>query len=465
MHKKEVLILHGLLTNNDYIRRVIPHLEKAFFEEPAENVIFGLIYDFFTKYNKPPTKEALFIELNNTKAPERLLEECESSIQLITDFHGKNDISWLVDTTEAWAKRQKIFNAMKDGIAAFEDDDTSQLSSVIEQLKAAVGYSFDTHVGHDFFEDAAARYLYYTRKENKVPFSLQFLNDITLGGACSKTLNMLLAGVHVGKSLGLCSFATDNIREGKNVLYITMEMAEEEIARRVDANLLDVAIDDLNEMPQTTYERKIEAAKQRYLGKLIVKEFPTGGASTMHFDYLLDELDQKRNFKPDVVYIDYLNICSSSRMKDASNSYRYVGSVAMELRGLAVARNVPVWSATQLNRENFKKSDFDMDATSDSFAVPMHSDFMLGLVTTEELREQGLIRARQIKNRYRSPYACPSFMLAVDYRKMRLSDADETVQKKVTGYQPISSFTEREADLPVFDRTIFSERDFSGLMD
>lgn len=465
MHKKETLILNGLIANTDYSRKVLPHLEKAFFEQPSENVLFGIIFDFTTKYHKPPTKEALYIELSNTKAPENLFEECEQVLAQIASCNEKNDLGWLVDMTEGWAKRQKLFNAMKDGIAALEEEDPSQFSGVIEKLKAAVGYSFDSHVGHDFFEDAKERFAFYTRRDHKVPFSLSYLNEITLGGVSAKTLNLLLAGVHVGKTMGLCSFATDNLRDGKNVLYITNEMAEEEIAKRIDANLLDVALDDLAEMTPSTFDRRIEAARQKYLGKVVIKEFPTGAASTVHFDYLMSELETKKNFKPDVVYIDYLNICASARMKDASNSYRYIGSVAMELRGFGVGHNVPIWSATQLNRENFKKSDFDMDATSESFAVPMHADFMLGLVTSEEFREQGLIRARQIKNRYRSPYMCPSFLMNVDYGRQRLSDADESVQKKVTGFQPPAPYTEKENSMPIFDKSIFSERDFAGLMD
>lgn len=445
----EQVIFSNLVTNEEYGRKVIPFLKEEYFPEYENKVIFNLIEEYVKKYNSFPSKEALAIDLTNKSGVgEEIFKKCKSIIQDIQPDETK--IDWLVDQTEKFCQEKAIYNALMHSIQII-DDKTGKLSkgSIPQILSDALGVSFDAHIGHDFILDADARFEFYHTKESRTPFDLEYFNKITQGGLPRKTLNIILAGTGVGKSLAMCHFAAANMVAGLNVLYITMEMAEERIAERIDANLLDVTLDDLKVLPKDAYDKKMERLKQKVKGKLVIKEYPTACAGSANFRHLINELKIKKNFIPDVIYIDYLNICMSSRIRNGANvnSYTLVKAIAEELRGLAVEHNVPVISATQTTRSGYSNSDVGLEDTSESFGLPATADFMFALTTSEELEELGQIMVKQLKNRYNDPSTNRRFVLGVDRSKMRLYDVEQSAQEDIM-------------DGPVMDNTEFGQQDY-----
>jgi replicative DNA helicase len=387
-----------------------------------------------TKYNSRPTREAIGIEIESSNNLTE--EEHKRSMELVRNLVEPEPVTmdWLLESTEAFCQERAVFNAVMDSIAILDGKDKNRTkNSIPEILSEALGVSFDSHIGHDFIEDFEERYDYYHRVEEKVAFDLELFNKITRGGLSRKSLNIILAGTGVGKTLAMCHFAAANLTMGKNVLYITMEMAEEKIAERIDANLLNVASEDLQQLPKEMYQNKIARLRSKTQGKLIIKEYPTASAHAGHIRHLLNELNLKRNFVPDIIYIDYLNICCSSRIKPGSNvnSYSYIKSIAEELRGLAVEKNVPIVSATQTTRSGYTSSDPGLEDTSESFGLPATADFMIALVRDEEMDERGQIMVKQLKNRYSDPANTRKFFIGVDRVKMRLFDLEESAQDDI----------------------------------
>jgi len=427
----ETSILANLIFNEDYGRKTIPFLKDEYFSDFTEKTIFGEIETYVKKYNKFPSKEALLIDLS-TK--DNLNEDQFKSSEAYVN-HMKVDpdtqIDWLLDQTEKFCQDKAIYNAIMKSINVL-DDKTGTLSkgSIPQILSDALAVSFDTSIGHDFLEDYVPRYEFYHQKERRIPFDIDYMNKITKGGLPSKTLNIALAGTGVGKSLFMCHCAAGNLLQNFNVLYITLEMAEERIAERIDANMLNVNIDDLEIMPKDVYEKKINRLQSKTTGKLIIKEYPTASAGSANFRHLLNELKIKRNFRPDIIYIDYLNICASSRIKMGANvnSYTYVKAIAEELRGLAVEFDVPIVSATQTTRSGFASSDVDLTDTSESFGLPATADFMFALISTEQLQELNQIMVKQLKNRYNDPSMFKRFVVGVDRAKMKLYDVEQSGQ-------------------------------------
>lgn len=447
----EILILKSLTCNEEYCRQVLPYIEPEFFSSKSEKTLFEKITAHVEKYNTVPSLETLAVELNNDeKVSERDFEESVQHLQDISELQEK-DSAWLVDETEKWCQERKLFNAITESIEIMDGNGKQDKGAIPELLQKALSLSFDTHIGHDYLDDAEARWDYYTRKVDRIPFDIDYLNKITDGGIPKKTLNVILAGTGVGKSLAMCHMAATNLVDGKNVLYITLEMAEEEIAKRIDANLLNVSIGDLQDMPKDLYMKKID--KLNCNKRLVVKEYPPTSAGVAHFRHLLNELRMKQNFVPDVIYIDYLNICRSSRYKPGANvnSYTMIKAIAEELRGLAVEKNVPVISATQTNREGYSNTDVDLTNTSESFGLPMTVDFMIALISTEELDELGQILVKQLKNRYADPSRYKRFVVGIDRMKMRLHDVEQQAQEDLHDYNP-------EDDRPTMDRTLTGQR-------
>ena len=430
MHN-EIIILKNLLHHEEFARRVIPFLKEEYFHDKSESIVFVEIKNFIIKYNSIPTKEAIEISINKNKS---LNEEEYKSIGRIIDSIGtceEQNYQWLLDETEKFCKDKSVYNAIMESIHIIDGKSRDKTDTAIPHiLSDALAVSFDTHIGHDYIEDADERYKFYHQKEKKVPFDLEFLNDITAGGTPSKTLNIVMAGTGVGKSLFMCHHAANCLTQNKNVLYITCEMAEERIAERIDANLMDMTMDDLKELPKNVYDKKMNRISSSMTGKLIVKEYPTASANANHFRALLDELQMKKKFKPDIIFIDYLNICTSARIKNGANinSYQMVKSIAEELRGLAVEKDVPIWSATQVNRSGFSNSDFGLEDTSESFGLPATCDFMIALISTEELEENGQLLVKQLKNRYNDAYANRKFILNVNRAKMKFSEPPKLEQ-------------------------------------
>lgn len=443
----ENVIFGNLIHNEDYARKVIPFLDEDYFSDIADRKVFTLIKDYVDKYNSFPTKSALDIELNEVSGLSD--EQFKSSKELVAGLTKSADqeLDWLVDTTEKFCKDKALYNALMKSIQLVDDNkkDSISVGSIPQILTDALGVSFDTHIGHDFLDDAAERYEFYHRKEVRIPFDLDFFNKITQGGLPRKTLNIALAGTGVGKSLFMCHAAAQNLMSGSNVLYVTMEMAEERIAERIDANLLGVTLDDLKDLPQAIYYKLVGKVKQQAKGKLIVKEYPTACAGAANFRHLLNELKLKKNFVPDIIYIDYLNICASSRIKAGANvnSYTYIKAIAEELRGLAVEFNVPIISATQTNRSGFSNSDVGLEDTSESFGLPATADFMFALITSDELRQLNQIMVKQLKNRYGDPAVHKRFVIGVDYSKMRLYNVELSAQDDLM----------QDEDTSVFDNT------------
>ena len=429
----EQLILRNLIYNEEYFRKVLPFLKKEYFNG-TDKLLFNEISGFAAEYNSPPSVAAISISLKEKKNLTN--DEVEKSEDYLDELHRldikNNNQEWLVNKTEKFCQEKAIYNAVLNSITILDGKDKSHEKGAIPKiLSDALAVSFDNSVGHDYLENSDERYEFYHRKEERIPFDLDYFNKITKGGLPAKTLNIALAGTGVGKSLFMCHVAAGCMVQGKNVLYITLEMAEEKIAERIDANLLNVKVDELVSLDKETYDRKVARVKSKTTGKLIIKEYPTASASTSHFRTLLNELHLKRNFRPDIIFVDYLNICTSSRIKPGAsiNSYTYVKSIAEELRGLAVEYGVPIVSATQTTRSGFTSSDPGLEDTSESFGLPATADLMFALISSDELEELGQIMVKQLKNRYSDPTFHKRFTLGVDRSKMKLYDVEQSAQE------------------------------------
>lgn len=453
--KLEQTILRNLIQNDDYMRKVLPFLKDEYFSDRSEKVIYDEILSFTNAYNSTPSVEAITLAIKERRnLSNEEVEKCESYLQEIertSKEEQKTDNNWLIDKTEKFCQEKAIYNAVLNSISILDGKDKANDKGAIPKiLSDALAISFDNSVGHDYLEDSDGRFEFYHRKEERIPFDLEYFNKITKGGLPTKTLNIALAGTGVGKSLFMCHVAAGAMSQGKNVLYITMEMAEEKIAERIDANLLNVTVDDLVQLPKDMYDRKVSHVKNMTTGKLIIKEYPTASASATHFRTLLNELNLKKSFVPDIIFIDYLNICCSSRIKAGANinSYTYVKSIAEELRGLAVEFGVPIVSATQTTRSGFTSSDPGLEDTSESFGLPATADLMFALISSEELEALGQIMVKQLKNRYSDPTAHKRFVLGVDRAKMKLYDVEQDAQSGLAdaGKQdkPINTFGNRD---------------------
>ncbi len=428
----EELILSQLMENESFTRRVLPFLKDEYFQDRTDRTIFTHIRDFLTKYNNPPTKEAVIISLDNDSSINQ--DEYATCTEKLNNFctDSEQDQDWLIDQTETFCKDKAVYNAIMESIHIIDGKSNTKTENAIPNiLSEALSVCFDDHIGHDYIEDSDERYDFYHKVESRVAFDLDFFNTITSGGTPKKTLNICLAGTGVGKSLFMCHHAANCLQQNKNVLYITCEMAEERIAERIDANLMDITLDNLKELPKKVYDKKMDRIKETYNGKLIVKEYPTATANSQHFRHLLDELWLKKRFKPDIIFIDYLNICASSRLKAGANvnSYTLIKSIAEELRGLAVERDVPIFSATQTNRTGFTSTDIGLEDTSESFGLPATADFMFALISTEELDELNQIMVKQLKNRYNDLVANRKFIVGINRAKMKLFDVDDSEQR------------------------------------
>jgi len=433
MEKVEFLILRNLLYNEKYVRKVIPFIKSEYFEDQNQKIVFEEILTFIQQYNQLVTKEILCIEVENRKdISEQSFKEIIHLIGCLEDVAVENE--WLIDTTEKWCRDRAIYLALMESIhIADGNDEKKNRDSIPTILSDALAVSFDNHVGHDYLLDYEQRYESYHKKEDKIEFDLEYFNKITKGGLPNKTLNIALAGTGVGKSLFMCHVASSVLLQGRNVLYITMEMAEERIAERIDANLLNVPIQDIIELPKNIFETKVNNLAKKTQGTLIIKEYPTASAHAGHFKSLLNELALKKSFKPDIIFIDYLNICASSRYKGNSNinSYTFVKAIAEELRGLAVEFNVPIVSATQTTRSGYGSSDVELTDTSESFGLPATADLMFALISTEELEGLGQILVKQLKNRYNDPTIHKRFVIGIDRAKMRLYDCEQSAQNDI----------------------------------
>ena len=433
MDKVEFLILRNLLYNEQYMRKVIPFIKSDYFEETNQRIVFEEVLQFVQEYNQLPTREVLCIEvekrndINDTSFKE--------IIQLISCLEDVPvEFEWLVDTTEKWCRDRAIYLALMESIhIADGKDDKKNRDSIPSILSDALAVSFDTHIGHDYLLDYEQRYESYHKKEDKIEFDLEYFNKITKGGLPNKTLNIALAGTGVGKSLFMCHVASSVLLQGRSVLYITLEMAEERIAERIDANLLNVPIQDIVDLPKQMFDNKVTNLAKKTQGTLIIKEYPTASAHAGHFKSLLNELALKKSFRPDIIFIDYLNICASSRYKSnfSVNSYSYVKAIAEELRGLAVEFDVPIVSATQTTRSGYGNSDVELTDTSESFGLPATADFMFALISTEELEQLGQIMVKQLKNRYNDPTVNKRFIVGIDRAKMRLYDCEQKAQDDI----------------------------------
>ena len=444
----ETTILKNLIYNEEYTRKVLPFLSVNYFQEREDKILYEKIDEYINQYNALPTQEALAIELDKSPIKD---EEFQNSLKLLESITNENDeanISWLLDSTEKFCQDKAIYNAVVESISIWDEKGGNKRDkgSIPDILSDALSVSFDPHVGHDYFLDADERYKFYHRIEEKIPWDLEFFNRITKGGLSNKTLNIALAGVGIGKSLFMCHVAASCLSQNYNVLYITLEMAEEKIAERVDANLLNISIDDLQKLPKDLYDKKIDKLKQTTKGKLIVKEYPTAAANVNHFRALLNELNLKKSFVPNIILIDYINICTSSRIKPGSNvnSYTYIKSIAEELRGLAVENAIPILSATQTTRSGFTNTDIGLEDTSESFGLPATADFMFAIISTEQMEELNQIMIKQLKNRYSDPTSNRKFVIGIDRSKMKLYDVEQFAQNELvdTGQE----------DEPAFDK-------------
>ena len=443
--------LSNLIHNEDYCRKVIPFIKPIYFANRDERIVFEEIEKFLEKYNALPTKETLTIGVDSRK--DLTDEEYKKIVELIGSLEKTEvDLQWLHDETEKFCKDKAIYNAVLDGIKIIDGKDKNRTPEAIPTiLSDALAVSFDLTVGHDYVDDGLNRYEFYHKKEDKIKFDLDYFNKITKGGLPQKTLNIALAGTGVGKSLFMCHVASSVLMQGKNVLYITLEMAEERIAERIDANLMNITIDDLHTLPKKMFENYLNKIQKKTNGKLIIKEYPTASAHVGNFRSLIKELALKRSFRPDIIFIDYLNICASSRFKGNANvgSYFYIKAIAEELRGLAVETNVPIVSATQTTRSGFVSSDIGLEDTSESFGLPATADLMFALISTEELEDLNQICVKQLKNRYNDPTMNKRFILGVDRAKMRLYDVEQVAQKDLVD-------SGQEEDEVVFDNTPFA---------
>ena len=433
MERIETTIIRNLIHNEDFSRKVIPFLEPTYFERRSEKILFEEISSFIVKYGSAVTIEALNIEVENrSDVTDDEVKEIKEINQYLND--SPVDQQWLFDVTEKWCRDRAIYLALMESIHIADGNDEKKNRDAIPSiLSDALAVAFDNNVGHDYLQNYEERYDYYHKKEEKIEFDLEYFNKITKGGLPNKTLNIALAGTGVGKSLFMCHHASSVLLQGRNVLYITMEMAEEKIAERIDANLLDVSIQNLNDLPKNTFEKKVVSLAQKTQGQLIIKEYPTASAHAGHFKTLLNELALKKSFKPDIIFVDYLNICASSRYRAGSNvnSYSYIKAIAEELRGLAVETNVPIVSATQTTRSGFASSDVDLTDTSESFGLPATADLMFALISTEELEGLNQLMVKQLKNRYNDPTIFKRFVIGVDRAKMRLYDCEQKAQEDI----------------------------------
>ena len=450
MEKIEFLILRNLLYNEEFVRKVLPFIRPEYFQDNSQKIIFQEISSFVEEFNNIPSKEVLNIEVEKrTDVNEDQYREVCQTIEHLTDVPV--DFSWLVETSEKWCRDRAIYLALMESVQLADGGGEKSPDSIPSILQEALAVSFDNHVGHDYLNDSEERYDSYNQKENKIEFDLEYFNKITKGGLPNKTLNIALAGTGVGKSLFMCHQASSVLLQGRNVLYITMEMAEEKIAERIDANLLNVNIQDITDLPKQMFESKVGSLSKKTQGTLIIKEYPTASAHSGHFRALLNELALKRSFRPDIIFIDYLNICASSRYSKLGsvNSYSYIKSIAEELRGLAVEANVPIISATQTTRSGYASSDVDLTDTSESFGLPATADLMFALISTEELEGLGQIMVKQLKNRYNDLAVNKRFVVGIDRAKMRLYDCEQSAQEDIldkgddTEYNEEKSFKDK----------------------
>lgn len=441
----ETSILSQLIHSEQYARKVLPFLKEEYFQTITDRLLVTKIKEYMEKYNVPPSKDALYIELENIESLSEV--DYSNTVSQVEQLKQDDDVNeqWLIDKTEEFCQEKAVYNAIMESIHIIDGKNKNKTKQAIPQvLSEALAVSFDNHIGHDFIEDYQERFDFYHHKEERVPFDLDYMNRITKGGLPRKSLNIILAGTGVGKSLAMCHFAASNMMEGKNVLYITMEMAEEKIAERIDANLLNVKVDELVNLPKDMYDKKINDLRQRTPGRLIIKEYPTASAHSGHFRHLINELKIKRNFVPDIIYIDYLNICSSSRTKAIGgtiNSYTFIKAIAEELRGLAVEKNVPIVSATQTTRSGFSNSDLGLEDTSESFGLPATADFMFAIINSDEMEQLGQLMVKQLKNRYNDPTLLKRFVIGVDRAKMRLYDVEQNAQQDIVDDGPVMDNT------------------------
>lgn len=464
MKQLEVVILKNLVFNEEYTRKVLPFIKEEYFSNNTEKKFFSQVKTFVDEYKNLPSYESLLIDITESKTlNETEVQECVEILREINnDKEEKSEMDWLLNQTEKFCQDKAIYNAIMSSVSILDKSskDNKSKGEIPKLLSDALGVSFDTHIGHDYINDFDDRYEFYHRQESRIQFDLDLFNKITKGGMPVKTLNICLAGTGVGKSLFMCHAAAGCLSQGHNVLYITLEMAEEKIAERIDANLLNVDMSELQTLTREEYERKFEHLRSKINGKLIIKEYPTASASSLHFRALLNELHLKKNFRPDIIFIDYLNICASSRIKPGANvnSYSYVKAIAEELRGLAVEFAVPVVSATQTTRSGFTNTDPGLEDTSESFGLPATADFMFALISTEELEQLNQIMVKQLKNRYGDPNHFKRFVVGIDRAKMRLYDAEQSAQVDIidsgqdTG--PINTFGNRESKF---------NKDFGGI--
>jgi len=430
MQEIETIILKSLTNNEVFLRKALPHIKKEYFEKQHQ-AVYDIFLKFVTKYNKLPTPAILEIEFKESEYTNRPI--ANDTLTLIRELSNDNDVEldWLIESTEKWCKDRAVYLALMESISIVDGNTDKAEGAIPDILTKALSVTFDTNVGHDYFENVEERYDFYHLKEDKIPFNIELLNTITKGGVPRKSLNIILAGTGVGKSLAMCHFAADALSQGRNVLYITLEMAEEKIAERIDANLFDVDIATLTDLSKDAFINKAHIANQKTHGKLIIKEYPTAVAHVGHFRSLLNELKMKKKFMPEVIYIDYLNICSSSRIKGLGgsiNTYSMIKAIAEEIRGLAVEYNVPIWSATQVTRSGFGNSDVEITDTSESFGLPATADLMIALISTEQLEGMNQVMIKQLKNRYNDPTEHKRFCVGIDRSKMRLYDVEESAQ-------------------------------------
>ena len=434
MNEVEQLVIKNLLLDEEYVRKAMPFIKSEYFADTTGKKLFNVLSKYFIDYSAIPTKEALEIEVGQLKDISD--DQHQEIVKAINNIDTeKSEFEWILDTTEKWCKERALYLALMSSIKIAEGNDEQRAAGAIPSiLSEALAVTFDNHIGHDYLEDYEERYDFYHQKEEKIPFDLEFFNKITKGGLPNKTLNVALAGTGVGKSLFMCHCASSVLLQGKNVLYITLEMAEEKIAERIDSNLLNCDIQNITELPKIMFENKVTSISKKTQGKLVIKEYPTASAHVGHFRALLNDLALKKSFKPDIIYIDYLNICASSRYSKLGNvnSYSYIKAIAEELRGLAVEACVPIVSATQTTRSGYGSSDVDLTDTSESFGLPATADLMFALISTEELEEISQIMVKQLKNRYNDPTINKRFVVGIDRAKMRLYDVEQSAQQGIT---------------------------------
>jgi replicative DNA helicase len=449
MNNTERLIVSNLLNNEQYVRSVLPYLKEEYFEEKQSQLILNEVNNFYNNYKTLPSLQAVVVEVSNKdNISQPVIDSVVEVVENCNDYKEEN-IKWLIETTENFCKEKALFNSIMESISIIDGKSKMAKTAIPTIIQEALAVSFDSSIGHDYIEDAEERFDYYLNREAKIPFDIEILNTITNGGVQIKTLNLLLAGTNVGKTLIQCHLAAGYLLQGKNVLYITLEMSEQEISKRIDANIINVAMDDIEFMDKNEFVKRVKNVKSKSSGRLLVKEFPTSSAHVGHFKNLIEELKLKQKFIPDIIFIDYLTICASQRLKPGSvNSYTYYKAIAEELRALAIEYEVPVWSAMQLNRSGFSNTDADMDDTSESFGVPFTADFMLFVSSTDELEALRQLMFKQIKSRYRDKNKNKRFVVGIDRPKMRLFDCEQSAQDDIVN-----------EDISVFDKTNFGNED------